>query len=174
MNKINTTQPSDFVLVGAVSCGKTALMRALLETDDEVFKTQAPVFHDHNVIDTPGEFTAIPNYYGALLSTVADVTTIVYLQPANSDVFSMPPGLLHVYPDKNVVGVISKIDLPDADTKTARQLLKIHGIEEPYFLTSAETGAGISALRQYLYSLSANSSLAKTGTKTHQQREHSA
>ncbi|MFA7552820.1 MAG: EutP/PduV family microcompartment system protein [Spongiibacteraceae bacterium] len=174
MNEINKTQPRDFVLVGAVSCGKTALMRALLEIDDDVLKTQAPVFHGNNVIDTPGEFTARPNYYGALLCTVSEVATIVYLQPANSAVFSLPPGLLHVYPDKNIVGVISKIDLPDADTNTASQVLKSHGIEEPYFLTSAETGAGVSELRHYLYSLCANAMLAKTSTKAYQHREHFA
>ncbi len=145
--------PTDFALVGEVDCGKTALMNALLQNDEEVQKTQTAVFHGHNVIDTPGEFTEVHAYYGALLSTVQGVGTIVYLQPANSAIFSMPGGLLQVYPNKHVIGVISKVDLPDADLKRARRILQENGVPEPYFETSTVTGAGVAKLRAYLAKL---------------------
>ena len=106
----------DFVLIGEVGCGKTALMNALL-------------------------------------ATIAEVSTIVYLQVANNPQFAMPAGLMQVYPHKRVVGVISKIDLPDADVSAARRLLRDNNIDEPYFETSAATGAGVDRLRRYLTSL---------------------
>ncbi|WP_344931648.1 EutP/PduV family microcompartment system protein [Zhongshania borealis] len=151
----NTAQPAlvDFVLVGAVRCGKTALMQALLGDKGEVLKTQAAVFHDGHVIDTPGEFIGRRSYYGALLSTIVDVSTIVYLQPANSVIFALPVGLLHVYPDKRVVGVISKIDLPDADVAAVSRLLSDNAIPAPHFATSVVTGSGVAELRNYLISL---------------------
>lgn len=144
---------ADFVLVGDVSSGKTALTLALLESSDQVLKTQAVVFHPSHVVDTPGEFISRPAYYGALLSTIAEISTVVYLQPANSRAFSLPPGLLHVYPGKRVVGVVSKTDLPDADTETACRIMADHNISPPYFLTSTATGEGVAALRSFLISL---------------------
>ncbi|PID44903.1 MAG: ethanolamine utilization protein [Proteobacteria bacterium] len=156
MNNKSTGQLSDFVLVGAVDSGKTALMQALLEADGDVIKTQSPVFHGNNVIDTPGEFAAMHHFYGALLCTVSNAATIVYLQPSNCTIFSMPPGLLDVYPDKQVVGVVSQVDLPDADTESACQVLRENHIKEPYFLTSAVSGAGVPELRQHLCMLSAS------------------
>ncbi len=144
---------TDFVLVGDVGSGKTALTLALLESEEPVLKTQAVVFHPSHVVDTPGEFVNRPAYYGALLSTIVDINTIVYLQPANSKAFSLPPGLLHVYPDKRVIGVVSKTDLPDADPQRACRVLADHNILPPYFLTSTATGEGVDALRSFLISL---------------------
>jgi len=144
---------ADFVLVGDVGSGKTALTLALLESSDQVLKTQAVVFHPSDVVDTPGEFTSRPAYYGALLSTISDISTIVYLQPANSRSFSLPPGLLHVYSGKRVVGVVSKTDLPDADAEAACRIMADHNISPPYFLTSTATGEGVAALRSFLISL---------------------
>ncbi|MFT7338556.1 MAG: ethanolamine utilization protein EutP [Marinobacter maritimus] len=144
---------ADFVLVGDVGSGKTALTLALLESTDELLKTQAVVFHPSHVVDTPGEFTSRPAYYGALLATIAEISTVVYLQPANSRAFSLPPGLLHVYPDKRVIGVVSKTDLPDADTESACRVMVDHNISPPYFLTSTATGEGVADLRSFLISL---------------------
>ncbi|WP_417518154.1 EutP/PduV family microcompartment system protein [Marinobacter sp.] len=144
---------ANFVLVGDVGSGKTALTLALLESSDQVLKTQAVEFHPSHVVDTPGEFISRPAYYGALLSTISDISTIVYLQPANSRSFSLPPGLLHVYPGKRVVGVVSKTDLPDADSEAACRIMADHNISPPYFLTSTATGEGVDALRSFLISL---------------------
>lgn len=145
---------ADFVLVGEVGCGKTTLMNALLCDDVKVRKTQSVVFHANNIVDTPGEFIGRPSYYGALLATIVEVSTIVYVQPANSNIFSMPAGLLQVYPDKRVIGVISKVDLPDADVVKAQQVLEVSSVPRPYFQTSVVTNSGINELRSYLANLS--------------------
>jgi ethanolamine utilization protein EutP len=159
---------ADFVLVGAVQCGKTALMQALLGDKGKVLKTQAAIFHDGHVIDTPGEFIDRRSYYGALLSTIVDVSTIVYLQPANSVGFDLPAGLLHVYPNKRVIGVISKIDLPDADVATVSRVLSDNAIPMPHFAISVVTGSGVAELRDYLISLQdkpINADVPKCGDK---------
>lgn len=148
---------SDFVVIGEVGCGKTALMNALLQNGDALQKTQAAVFHRHNVIDTPGEFVGRRAYYGALLATIADVSTLLYLQAANNPFFSMPAGLLTVYPKKRIVGVITKVDLPDADLSTARRLLHENGIHEPFFTSSTVDNKGIAKLRSYLLALPSGS-----------------
>ncbi|TQV81116.1 ethanolamine utilization protein [Exilibacterium tricleocarpae] len=145
--------PADFVVIGEVGCGKTALVNALLQTGAAPRKTQSAEFHSHNVIDTPGEFVGRRTYYGALLATMVDVATIVYLQAANSHLFSLPAGVLTVYPGKQLVGVISKIDLADADIDAARRVLRDNGIPEPYFETSAVTRAGIEQLSTHLLGL---------------------
>lgn len=163
---------SDFVLVGEVGCGKTALMNALLQDNGELCKTQAVVFHDHNVIDTPGEFVGRPSYYGALLATVVEVATIIYLQAANSTIFSLPAGLLQVYPDKRVIGVISKVDLPDADLNKARRTLHENAIPEPYFATSVATNSGIEELRSYLIGLPMQTSAVQSTTRHFSSRVH--
>ncbi|MCB1690141.1 MAG: hypothetical protein KDI33_16715 [Halioglobus sp.] len=139
--------------MGAVSSGKTALAQALLGLTGDILKTQAAEFHHNNVIDTPGEFVGRRNYYNALLATIVDVPTILYVQAANTTFFAMPAGLLSVYPDKRIVGVITKIDLPDADIDAACQVLQDNGIAEPYFATSAKTGFGLPTLRRYLLEL---------------------
>lgn len=144
---------ADFVVIGEVGCGKTALMNALLDNGIAASKTQSAIFHSHNVIDTPGEFVGRRTYYGALLTTIVEVSTLVYLQAANNAYFSLSAGLLTVYPNKRVVGVISKVDLPDADVTTARRLLQENGIPEPYFETSAVSNKGVASLRSYLLSL---------------------
>lgn len=144
---------SDFVVIGEVGCGKTALMNALLQNGSVRRKTQAAEFHQHNVIDTPGEFVGRPAYYGALLSTIVNVNTLVYLQAANQTNFSMPSGLLNVYPNKRVIGVISKADLPEANISAALRLLEENGIPKPYFVTAAVNNKGVANLRSYLLAL---------------------
>lgn len=143
----------DFALVGEVGCGKTALMAALMGGGVRPCKTQAAVFYPHNIVDTPGEFAERRAYYGALLATIVGVSTIVYLQAANSRLFSLPAGLLSVYDGKRVVGVVSKIDLPDADIAAARSVLEENGILPPYFETSAVSRSGVAGLRSYLAGL---------------------
>jgi ethanolamine utilization protein EutP len=56
-----------------------------------------------------------------------------------------PPGFSRVF-TKPVVGIVTRIDLPDADPEKAISLLKQAGIQDPIYLTSVLTGAGCEAL----------------------------
>ena len=142
------------VFIGEVDAGKSALIGKLLsELETNTGKTQAPIFYPGKVIDTPGEFIDNRALNGALLSTICSVKTIVVLQPANAKHYSPPNGLLNVYSNKNIVGVISKVDAPDADVDKAVKLLRQNRVPEPYFHTSIFDQGSIEQLSRHLLSL---------------------
>lgn len=145
--------PASFAVIGEVDAGKSALITRLVNPEGNQRKTQAPIFYAGSVIDTPGEYVDNRAWNGPLLSTVSGVNTIVYLQPANAARFSAPPGLLRVYPNKRLVGVISKVDADDADINNAEKLLKNNGITGPYFYTSIYDESSINTLREFLCSI---------------------
>ncbi|MGL4613325.1 MAG: EutP/PduV family microcompartment system protein [Shewanella sp.] len=150
---MKSSQLDSVVFVGEVDSGKSALINQLLEYDTNTGKTQAPIFYPGKVIDTPGEFMESRAMYGALLTTISNVKTIVLLHPANAQYFASPRGLLTVYSNKNIVGVISKVDAPGADIDKSIALLRQNGIPEPYFMTSIFDPSSIKQLSHYLLSL---------------------
>lgn len=150
---MDNTALRHIAFVGEVDAGKSALINMLIDQQAETGKTQAPIFYPGQVIDTPGEFIENRSWNGALLSTIAAVKTIVVLQPANAKRFSAPSGLLHVYPNKQIVGVISKVDETDSDTSRAASLLQQNGIKGPYLETSIHDPDSIARLFEYLITL---------------------
>ncbi|MGF1726846.1 EutP/PduV family microcompartment system protein [Photobacterium nomapromontoriensis] len=141
------------VFVGEVDAGKSALVDKLVNMETNTGKTQSPIFYPGKVIDTPGEFIDKRSLNGALLTTICNVKNIVLLQPANGKRFAPPNGLLNVYPNKNIIGVISKVDESDADIIHARKLFKENRIPEPYFEVSIFDQDSIDKLSHYLLSL---------------------
>ncbi len=150
---MNNEQLGNFILVGDVGSGKSTLLKALLDLDEAVTKTQALAFHHNNIIDSPGEFISRRVLYGALINTITGVDTIVYLQAADSAQLCMPGDLLRLYADKQVVGVVSKTDLPGADVEAAEALLAQEGIAGPYFRISRSNPSSIQALSDYLHDI---------------------
>jgi len=144
---------ASIAIIGEVDAGKSALLDKLIAQKTAIGKTQAPIFYCGHVVDTPGEFVDNRSWNGALLSTIASVKTIVCLQPANAKHFAVPSGLLRVYPNKNIVSVISKIDANDADIAKASKLFKQNGLPEPYLQISIFDQASIDSLYQYLLAL---------------------
>ena len=145
--------PMSFAVIGEVDAGKSALITRLVDPEGNQRKTQVPIFYSGSVIDTPGEYVDNRAWNGPLLSTISGVNTIVYLQPANAKRFSSPPGLLRVYPNKRLIGVISKVDIDDADINNAELLLESNGIKGPYFYTSIFDENSINKLREFLCSI---------------------
>ncbi|MGD9899556.1 MAG: EutP/PduV family microcompartment system protein [Calditrichaceae bacterium] len=142
-------KPDNFMLIGTTGVGKSTLFNALLNRDEEVIKTQAMVYHDERTIDTPGEYLDNPRLYTALISTMTAIDTILYVHQSNVVEHKMPPGLFTIY-NNRVIGVISKIDLPDARVEEVRELLKEYGIIENIFEVSALESKTIDKLRKYL------------------------
>ncbi len=142
-------KPDNFILIGTTGVGKSTLFNALLNRDEEVIKTQAMVYHDEQTIDTPGEYLDNPRLYTALISTMTTIDTILYVHQSNVVEHKMPPGLFTIY-NNRVIGVISKIDLPDARVEEVRELLKEYGIIENIFEVSVLDGRTIAKLRKYL------------------------
>ncbi|MDR2696473.1 MAG: ethanolamine utilization protein EutP [Deltaproteobacteria bacterium] len=141
-------QPA-FMLIGPIGAGKSTLFKALFGREGEVRKTQAVEF-DSSGIDTPGEYFSHPRLYHALISTSCNVDTLVYVHPCNEPEHRLPPGLLHVYAGKRLVGAITKTDLPDAKPDRIEDMLRGNGFSGPIFRTSSRDRQSIDSLRAYL------------------------
>jgi ethanolamine utilization protein EutP len=137
------------MLMGAVDAGKTTLFNLLYGREESARKTQAIEFEDSG-IDTPGEFFSHPRLYHALINTSSDVDVLVYVHACDDEECRLPPGLLNVYGDKRLVGVITKTDLPDCDPGHAETMLRSAGISGPIFRVSSRHSGSIAPLKRYL------------------------
>ena len=137
------------MLIGEIEAGKTTLINALFGKDEEARKTQAIEF-EGNGMDTPGEYFSHPRLYSALLCSAQDMSTLVYVHPADRDSCRLPPGFLDIYSGKRVIGVITKTDLPDARPDAVEAMLRAHGIADPFFRISRDDPAALQILKDVL------------------------
>jgi len=136
--------------VGGVGAGKTTLFNALAGNYSQARKTQAIEFNHHGDIDTPGEYFSHPRWYHALISTLQDVDTVVYVHAANEKENRLPAGLLNIGGNKKHIAVISKTDLPGVDIAATRSLLINTGFQEPIFELNSLNPDSVQALADYL------------------------
>lgn len=147
---MSASKGAPFVLIGTVSAGKTTLFNALHGITESARKTQAVEFGLDGSIDTPGEFFSHPRFYHALINTTSDAEMLVYVHAADDTECRLVSGLLDVYGERRLIGVITKIDLPNVNVPAIREMLRTNGIEE-IFEVSTITGAGLDALAATLY-----------------------
>lgn len=136
------------MLLGKTGAGKTTLIQALQQKSIEYKKTQSLEFFD-GILDTPGEYLERKNYYRALTVSAVDYDTIIFLQPADEEMNFYPAGFSNLFMEKEVVGVITKIDTEDADTKLAEMILLDAGCTR-IFKVSSITREGIEELREFI------------------------
>ncbi|MDF7679234.1 ethanolamine utilization acetate kinase EutP [Enterobacteriaceae bacterium ESL0689] len=136
--------------VGTVGAGKTTLFNALQGNYTLAKKTQAVEFNDNGDIDTPGEYFSHPRWYHALITTLQDVDTLIYVHAANDKESHLPAGLLDIGASKRHIAVISKTDMPDADVAATRQLLYDMGFQEPIFAINSQDPQSVQQLMDYL------------------------
>lgn len=141
-------------IVGAVGAGKTTLFNALQGNYSLARKTQALKFNDRGDIDTPGEYFSHPRWYHALITTLQDVDTLIYVHAANDIESRLPPGLLDIGSRKHLIVAISKTDLPDANVAAVRQLLDGMGFQAPVFALNGCDPQSVASLENYLSELS--------------------
>lgn len=141
--------PWRFMIFGGVGAGKTTLLRALEGKEiDEVLKTQMVDYSGWG-IDTPGEFSEMSRLRRLLVSASFDAVLLVAVHDATHDTTSFPPNYFLAFP-KETIGVVAKIDLPEANPERGKQLLRQAGVTGEIFCVSAQTGEGLSSLRNYL------------------------
>ncbi|STT03896.1 ethanolamine utilization protein EutQ [Klebsiella michiganensis] len=140
--------------VGTVGAGKTTLFNALQGNYSLARKTQAVEFNEKGDIDTPGEYFSHPRWYHALITTLQDVDTLIYVHAANDTESRLPAGLLDIGANKRHIAAISKTDMPDADVAAVRQLLYGMGFQEPIFELNAHDPQSVEHLVNYLSELS--------------------
>lgn len=151
--------------VGAVGAGKTTLFNALQGNYALARKTQAVEFNDNGDIDTPGEYFSHPRWYHALITSLQDVETLIYIHAADDKESRLPAGLLDIGARKRHIAVISKTDLPAADVAFTRQLLQAAGFQAPIFELNSHDPHSVQSLIDYLAELTEQEEGA--GEKTH-------
>lgn len=139
------------LLIGGIGSGKTSLRQYLSQENVSYRKTQVLEFSDW-FIDCPGEYLEIPRYHYVLIDASHRVSVICALQDATKKQSFFVPQFLKVF-SKPVLGVITKIDLSDADVDRASTLLNFAGLrdsQEVIFPVSVKTGEGVNRLKNYL------------------------
>ena len=134
-------------LIGRSEAGKTSLSQVLNGEQLHYVKTQYTNVSD-KVIDTPGEYIESKKIAHALCSISFDSDVIGVLCAANEPYNVFCPGEIGCT-TRPMIGIITKIDLPNANIPMVTQWLKEAGCQK-IFAVSSETGEGIDELREYL------------------------
>ncbi len=145
-------QSGDFMkklfLCGRSEAGKTSLTQALKGEPVVYHKTQY-VNHWDITIDTPGEYMENKNLSLQGLCCFSYESDVIGLLCSANEPFNLfSPGISTAC-NRPVIGIITKIDCPNANVSMVRQWLEEAGCEK-IFPVSSTTGEGIDALREYL------------------------
>lgn len=135
------------MLIGRVAAGKTTLKQALLGMEIKYDKTQYVNYLD-TIIDTPGEYTERRETSGALALYAYEADVVGLVLSANEPYSVFSPCLTSMV-NREVIGIISGIDKPDANVERVTRWLKLAGCKK-VFPICAITGEGLKELVEYL------------------------
>lgn len=135
------------ILVGRSESGKTTLTQALKGNKIQYHKTQYINYHDI-IIDTPGEYAENKELARALAlySYEADVVGLLL---SSTEQYSLYGPCITAQANREVIGIVTKIDRPDGNPEMAKAWLELAGCKKIFFV-SAKTGEGISDLLDFL------------------------
>lgn len=139
MNKI--------ILIGRSGAGKTTLTQALVGSDIKYAKTQ-DVKNSGFLIDTPGEYIQERHLGGAVACFVYEADIVGLLMSANEP-YSLFSPCISTMCNREVIGIITGIDKPDANLERTTNWMKQTGVKKIFYVSSI-TGEGIEELRIYL------------------------
>ena len=135
------------VLMGRSECGKTTLRQALNGEKLHYHKTQY-VNHFQVVIDTPGEY-AENQSLGRALALYSYEADVVGLLISATDNYSLFPPCVTCMANREVIGIITKVDHPKADAAQAERWLRLSGCQK-IFRVNSKNGEGVSDILEYL------------------------
>ena len=135
------------MLVGRSEAGKTTLTQALRGENLSYEKTQA-VDYSNILIDTPGEYIQ-SREFGAALALYAYESDIVGLLASATEPYSLFSPNITGMTTREVIGIVTKIDHPDANPDRVENWLRLAGCEK-VFRVSSYTGEGIDDLIEHL------------------------
>ena len=135
------------VLMGRSECGKTTLTQALKGEKIQYHKTQY-VNNFDVVIDTPGEYAQTKNlgYALALYSYEADVVGLLL---SATEPYSLSPPCVTPMANRDVIGIVTKVDVEGGDPERARRWLSLAGCKKIFYVNST-ANEGIPELLDYL------------------------
>ena len=135
------------IFLGRTACGKTTLTQAIRGKEIKYHKTQYINYHDI-VIDTPGEY-AENNSLGRALALYSYEADVVGLLMSATEPYSLYPPCGTSSANREVIGIVTKIDKENANTERAERWLRLAGCKNIFFVSS-KTGDGIENLLNYL------------------------
>ena len=136
------------MLIGRTGCGKTTLTQKLMNEEVKYKKAQA-VSYKNKIIDTPGEYVENKMYYKSLLVLSADAKMIILVQSAIDGATLFPPKFSTMFPKKEIIGIITKVDLADADIERSKRFLVDAGATE-IFTIGLNDEEGLEAIKKRL------------------------
>ncbi len=135
------------ILIGRSEAGKTTLTQALRGEKIRYEKTQA-INYSNILIDTPGEYIQT-RQFGAAIALYAYESDIVGLLASATEPYSLFSPNVTGMTTREVIGIVTKIDHPEARPELAESWLRLAGCEK-VFPVSSVTGEGIDELLKYL------------------------
>lgn len=135
------------ILMGRSEAGKTTLTQALKGEEIHYYKTQY-VNHYESVIDTPGEY-AQSRRLGKALALYTYEADIVGILVAANEPYSIFPPNVTAQANRECIGIVTKIDLPDANIPLADRWLEIAGCTKIFHVNSLK-GEGVADILDYL------------------------
>ena len=135
------------VLMGRSECGKTTLTQALKGEELHYHKTQY-INHFDVVIDTPGEY-AQTHHLGYALALYSYEADVVGLLLAANEPYSLFPPNITCMVNRDVIGIVTKIDAPDARPERAARWLRLSGCRRIFYVNS-RTNEGVGEILEYL------------------------
>lgn len=135
------------VLMGRSEAGKTTLTQALKGEKIEYHKTQY-INNFDVIIDTPGEYAQTKGlgHALALYTYEADVVGLIL---SSTEEYSLYPPCVTPMANREVVGIVTKIDVEGGDPKRAERWLRLAGCEKIFFVDS-KRNVGVVELLEYL------------------------
>lgn len=135
------------ILMGRSQAGKTTLTQALRGEEIRYYKTQY-VKHYESVIDTPGEY-AQSHRLGKALALYTYEADVVGILVAANEPYSLFPPNVTCQANRDCIGIVTKIDLPEANIPLADRWLQIAGCKTIFHVNS-KAGTGVSEILAYL------------------------
>ncbi len=135
------------ILLGRSESGKTTLTQVLRGRKITYEKTQYINYYNA-LIDTPGEY-AENRELGRALALYAYESDVCGLLVSATEPYCLFPPNITGMANREVIGIVTKIDHPDARPDMAENWLRIAGCDK-IFHTSAKTGKGIKELLEFL------------------------
>lgn len=133
--------------MGRSECGKTTLTQAMRGEEVHYHKTQYVNFHDV-IIDTPGEY-AENKSLGAALALYSYEADVVGLLVSAIEPYSLYPPNITCLVNREVIGIVTKIDHPNARPQLAASWLRNSGCRKIFYVNS-KTGEGVRSILEYL------------------------
>ena len=133
--------------MGRSESGKTTLKQALSKEKIQYDKTQY-IHYGDVLIDTPGEY-AQTHRLGHALALYSYEADVVGLLAAATESYTLFPPNITCMVNREVIGIVTKINEPKANPSLAELWLRKAGCREIFFVDSV-TGEGVDAILEYL------------------------